>query len=116
MNQKVDDTIEKVLFVAIWVGILICTLTGCSTFSTKQTDITSYDNTGKPTRTITTTATAKTLFSSKSELTKFKATNTDKTQSTSVGSLAQESTSSNAAPIFEAIGRGVVQGLAAGAK
>jgi hypothetical protein len=84
---------------------------GCANFSTTQTD-TSYDPaTGKIIRKITTQASSATTFESKSELTKFKALQTDKSQSASVGSLGQESTSTNATAIFEAIGRGVVSGL-----
>lgn len=89
---------------------LIACLTGCARFNTKQTDI-SYDNQGKPQRTITTQASASTLFDAKSELAKFKASQSDKTQTASVGSLNQTSTSTNVSAVFEAIGRGVVSGL-----
>lgn len=85
-------------------------MAGCANFSTTQTD-TSYNEQGQLQRKITTQASASTLFDARSELAKFKATQTDKTQSASVGSLNQESSSTNMNLIFEAIGRGVVSGL-----
>lgn len=86
-------------------------LVGCAHFSTTQTDQ-SYDNTGKPQRQITTRASAYTLFTAKSSLATWKANQTDKSQGASVGNLAQESNGTNAAAVFEAIGRAVVSGLA----
>lgn len=65
-------------------------LGGCARFTTKQTDL-SYDDQGNPTRSVTTKATAWTLIEGKSALASFKATQTDKSQSASVGSLNQES-------------------------
>lgn len=67
-------------------------IAGCARFTTTQTDV-SYEN-GKPTRTVTTRAQATTLFEAKSALANFKASQTDKTQSASVGALNQESTGS----------------------
>ena len=67
---------------------------GCASFTTEQTD-TSKENENGTERTITTRATSRTFFESKSELAKFKASQTDKTQSASVGSLSQEATASN---------------------
>jgi hypothetical protein len=76
---------------------------GCARFSTRQTDL-SYEN-GKPARAVTTTAKATTLFSSKSALANFKASQTDKTQSANVGTLSQESadTSTNIATNVRAV-------------
>lgn len=91
-------------------AVALLALAGCARFSTTQTDL-SYDTTGKPQRQVTTKAAAYTLFSAKSSLASWKATQTDKTQGASVGNLAQESNTTNAAAIFEAIGRGVVNGL-----
>ncbi len=69
---------------------LVCALvSGCAYFSTDQTDKSYVDDKGKPTREITTTAKATTFFAGKSELAKFKASQTDKTQSASVGNLNQ---------------------------
>ena len=67
-------------------ALILILLTGCARFHTVQSD-TSYDNQGKPTRTITTKVTALALFSANSELAKFRANQSDKTQSASVGSL-----------------------------
>ena len=56
----------------------------------------SYEK-GQPVRQITTKATSTTFFSAKSDLAKFKASQTDKTQSATVGSLGQEGGQTNAA-------------------
>jgi len=76
--------------------ILAFALTGCARFVTRQTDV-------SPDRTITTTAKATTFFEGKSALTAFKATQTDKSQSATVGSLNQEATSTNATAIVGAV-------------
>jgi len=78
--------------------IIICliALTGCARFTTIQTDISSYNEKGQPTRTITTKATATTFIESKSQLANFKASQTDKTQGASVGSLNQDTQVTNA--------------------
>lgn len=77
------------------LGFIAIGLSGCASFTTTQTDVSSYDNEGRTTRTITTKATATTLFESKSALANFKASQTDKTQAASVGSLNQESNATN---------------------
>lgn len=91
------------LFVASWVlGILaLLVFTGCARFVTSQSD-TSYEN-GLPLRTVTTKAKALTFWESRSALANFKATQTDKTQSASVGALNQETTSSNAVALAERV-------------
>ena len=71
----------------------VLVLTGCANFTTKQIDR-SYEE-GKLVREIITQASATTLIESKSELSKFKASQTDKTQSATVGSLGQESNATN---------------------
>ena len=81
-------------------------LMGCAHFQTTQTD-SSYEK-GLPVRSVTTRASAFTFFDASSQLSKFKATQSDKTQSASVGSLAEGSSGSNAVAI--------VQGLAEIAK
>jgi hypothetical protein len=63
---------------------------GCARFSTTQQDQ-SYDDQGKPTRAVSTRATASTFFAGKSALASWKASQTDKTQGASVGNLALES-------------------------
>jgi hypothetical protein len=71
--------------------LLLSLLPSCARFSTKQTDVSSTAKCGVTTRTITTKATAYTLFTSKSQLTNWKAQQSDKTQGASVGLLSQES-------------------------
>ncbi len=81
---------------------LICAaaiLSGCAHYKTVQQDI-SYDIKGAPTRQIETTVTATTLFDSSSSLAKFRANQTDKSQGTSVGSLEQGASSTNAAAMW----------------
>lgn len=79
---------------------------GCSHFSTKQTDISTTDENGTTTRTITTTASANTFFDGRSSLASFKATQTDKTQGASVGSLSQETSGTNAVNVLKIIVEG----------
>lgn len=71
-------------------------LAGCAQFSTTQTDTSITNKDGTTTRTVTTKATATTFLESKSALANFKASQTDKTQAASVGSLSQESNATNA--------------------
>ena len=77
------------------IVILICTiaLCGCANFTTVQTDE-SYES-GQLVRKVTTRASACTLIESKSALANFKASQTDKTQGASVGSLSQDSNATN---------------------
>lgn len=79
-------------------------MTGCARFGTTQTDE-SYDTeTGtKRVRTITTRASAYTLFSARSSLAKWKASQTDKTQGATVGDLNQESSATNETATIERI-------------
>lgn len=87
---------------------LALVLAGCSSFSTTQTDV-SYDK-GLPLRTITTKAKARTFFDAKSALTNFKASQTDKNQGASVGSLNQEASGTNAIGLIEAVSAGATKG------
>ena len=80
---------------SIVVMLLAC---GCARFTTVQTDV-------SPERTITTRASAWTLGTSKSALTNFKASQTDKTQGASVGALSQESSTTNIATNVDALTR-----------
>lgn len=75
----------------ISVGLVVG---GCARFQTAQTDE-SYEE-GKLVRKISTKAAAFTLIESRSALSSFRASQTDKTQSASVGSLVQESQATNA--------------------
>ena len=91
----------KTLFAFSLVLVLVLG-SGCARFTTRQADL-NYGPDGKPLRQITTTATAYTFGTSKSQLANFKASQTDKTQGTTVGSLAQESNGSNAVNIVQAV-------------
>lgn len=72
--------------------IVLCVLlAGCASFKTKQTDETTTNPDGTETRKITTEAAAGTFAAGKSALANWKATQTDKSQGASVGSLSQES-------------------------
>jgi hypothetical protein len=81
------------------VNLLAITLfylgSGCARFHTNQTS-TDTDAAGHVIRTVTTTASATTFFDSQSKLAAFKAMQTDKSQTASVGSLEQASSSTNA--------------------
>jgi hypothetical protein len=70
--------------------LLVLSSAGCSRFKTTQTDL-SYDPATGQRREIKTTATAGTFIAGKSALANWKASQTDKTQGASVGSLSQES-------------------------
>lgn len=84
-------------------------LTGCARFSTVQTDYSYAPNTNTtgaasaPVRKITTRVTAVTFLDSTSDLSKFKASQTDKTQGASVGSLSQGANSSNLVNVATAV-------------
>ena len=90
-------------------------LAGCSTFNTTQTDK-SYElqpgktGTNITFREITTKATARTFWDARSALANFKATQTDKTQSATVGALNNESSGTNAVTVLKEI-RGIVEAL-----
>lgn len=78
------------------IAILFCAvaLCGCANFTTKQIDR-SFNENGKVIREIITQASASTFIESKSALANFKASQTDKTQGASVGSLSQDSNATN---------------------
>jgi hypothetical protein len=82
---------------------------GCARFSTSQSDI-RYTN-GVPERAIRTRASSYTFFDSQSGLTRWKATQTDKSQGASVGSLNQESSGTNAVQAIKLIGEGAAKAL-----
>jgi len=90
------------------VPMLVLSLCGCARFYTTQTDV-SYEK-GAPSRTITTRASSVTFFDSKSSLASFKATQTDKTQTASVGSLNQEASGTNATALIESVTKGAMEG------
>lgn len=78
---------------------------GCASFSTR---IEERNEDGSERITI---IQARTLFDSQSELAKLKTSHTDKTQSVTLGSLAQESSGSNVVSLVEALATGIAKGL-----
>jgi hypothetical protein len=88
------------IILALALPLLVMS-SGCARFTTTQQDIT-YVN-GQPTRKITTRATAGTFYESQSALANFKASQTDKTQSATVGTLSQESGGTNTAATVQAV-------------
>lgn len=83
------------------------TLSGCARFSTTQTD-TSDEKKGI--RIIVTKAASYTLFTSKSDLAKWKASQTDKSQGAEVGGLTQATSGTNVVNALGHIER-IVQSL-----
>jgi len=75
--------------------IPLLALAGCASFSTTQEDLSYEEGSQTPTRKITTRVKVATFWDSNSQLAQSKATQTDKTQSASLGSLNQTATSSN---------------------
>ncbi len=80
----------------ITAALVALATAGCAHFSTTQTDRFYDSDTGKLAGEKVTRAASFTFFDSKSALTAFKASQTDKTQGASVGSLAQEAYGTNA--------------------
>lgn len=84
--------------------LVVVLIAGCARFTTTQKDI-RYDDAGEVAGMIVTRATCTTFMNSRSALANFKATQTEKTQSASVGSLAQESTATNVVSALNALAR-----------
>jgi hypothetical protein len=82
---------------------MICALAlvGCARFKTTQIDERRNPD-GESTK-IETHVSASTLFTSRSQLANFKASQTEKSQGASVGSLTQESSGTNAVRALEAL-------------
>jgi len=93
--------------------LAIVALSGCASFSTHQTDITTTAPDGTETRSITTRASGRTIAASKQALATWKATQTDNSQGASVGGLNQESDASN---LTKALGEGIANALVKGVK
>ena len=111
-NSKLKTGIPRAAF-AFCIGLFFIG-SGCARFATTQTDL-SYEN-GQPQRALTTKAAAFTFFSARSQLTNWKASQTDKTQGATVGSLTQESSATNLVDLVGAIASGAVQGAVKAAK
>ena|SRR5688572_11771207 len=98
-------------------SVFLVVLAGCATFKSDQTDLSTvatYEE-GKlvsiETRQIKSFTKARTFFESRSKVTGFKALQTDRTQSSSIGELNQEASSTNLVKLAEAVATGVVNGL-----
>ncbi len=89
--------------------LLLTLLTGCAHYSTTQTD-TSYGTNNQATRSISTKVNVTTFFDSQSEITKSRVTQTDKTQSSSVGTVNQDASGTNAIGLINAVSAGAVEG------
>ncbi len=76
-------------------------IAGCASFNTTQTDERQLPD-GSYTK-ITTRASSRTIFTSKSDLANFKAQQTEGQQSATVGSLGQASSGTNAVRALEAL-------------
>lgn len=84
------------LAAAVLLAPLLLGNTGCARFVTKQTDT-------SPERVVVTKASAWTFFDSKSALSQFKATQTDKSQTATVGGLEQSGSGTNTVAALNAI-------------
>ena len=96
------------------LNLLLCSLAlcaGCASFSTTQLDERLQNPDGSGTTKITTKVSSRTFFESKSNLSNFAAKQSAASQSANVGSLSQESSATNVAPVVKA----VFEGIAAGA-
>lgn len=80
--------IKSVLAILLVIGA--AAFTGCASYTTTQTDD-SYEKTNKV-RSITTKVSVSTIWAAKSDLAKSAVVNTDKSQSSRVGSLNQSAT------------------------
>lgn len=80
---------------------ILLILTGCASFKTKQVDERKLPD-GSYTK-VSTYASSRTLFTSKSDLANFKASQTEGQQSATVGTLGQSSSGTNAVRALEAL-------------
>lgn len=83
------------------VFLTACAVSGCARFKTTQIDERKAPD-GQVTK-VSTTVSAGTLFTSRSQLANFKASQTEKQQGASVGSLTQETSGTNAVRALEAL-------------
>jgi len=81
--------------------VLALILAGCASFKTKQVDERVLSDGSRTT--VTTYAASRTLFTSKSDLANFKASQTEGSQSATVGSLGQAASGTNVVNALNAI-------------
>jgi hypothetical protein len=86
-------------------------LSGCARFTTRQTDESWTTEDGGTYRIVVTHATTTCFFDSQSRLARFRAVQTEKSQSASVGDIESAASGTNAVRVVEAVGKGVVEGL-----
>ena len=97
---------------AATMALIVLALSGCAQFRTDQTDESTTSPEGIETRKVTTRATARTFAAGKQALSNWKASQTDKTQGASVGSVNQESDASALmGALSQGIGTAVVQAM-----
>lgn len=87
------------------MAIVLCCLCSCAKFSTVQID----ERTDEKTK-VTTKASSWTFFDSKSNLAKWQAKQSEKTQGAEVGGLGQSASGTNAVSLIEAVAKGAVEG------
>ena len=85
-------------------------LVGCSTYVTTQSRVEFDPKSGVKIAELTTTVKSRALFDSKSELSKSTVSQSDKTQSSKVGSLVNEASGTNAVAVLNAL-QGIVNSL-----
>lgn len=97
-RTKRKERAKRTVSYGALIGLLLL-ISGCARFSTTQTDM-RYEG-GKPSTAITTVVKSSTLFSSKSDLANFSASQTEKTQGAKVGALHQQGATNTAGVIRE---------------
>ena len=102
----VTKIVEGVPLLAIVLATFL--FSGCSTFKSDQTE-TAPDGTVRQTA-----IRARTFMDGRSDLSKLRATTTDKTQGMTIGSLGMESSGSNVVGLVEALSAGVDKGAVRG--
>jgi hypothetical protein len=91
--------------------LLVAITNGCARFTTTQKDlryviVTNATHTATaPSTEITTRATAWTFWDSRSALSRFRAAQTDKSQSATVGELVQETSGTNAVQVLKELNK-----------
>ncbi len=90
---------------------LLALAAGCARFSTHQSDESWTTAEGATYRKISTHATSTAFFDSESKLTRFRAQQTDHSQSASVGGFEAAASATNVVNLVRAVGEGVVNGL-----
>jgi hypothetical protein len=91
-----------------FAALFILILTGCASYTTTQEDV-SFVGTNVVRR-LTTRVTIRTILDARSELTKSAVIQSDKTQSSKIGSANQTATN-NIPDVTEKVAKGIIEGL-----